>query len=104
MENNEYPLTSGQNFVLFPSPRHDVRRIKRYNSRGGNSVVQERVSNPSGRLSVIMAALLIFALIVPTGLKLDALQLSDYLFKAESTDPACVPSSYCLHVRGGRFE
>ena len=52
-----------------------------------------------------MAALLLFALVVPTvAAKLDALRLSELAFNIEAPGPVCVSSGYCFGVSGSTFE
>ena len=66
---------------------------------------QQRIRNRNDPLSVAVAALLLFALAVPTvAAKLDALRLSEFALNIEAPDPVCVSSGYCFRVSGNTFE
>jgi hypothetical protein len=70
-----------------------------------DQVGQQRARDRNRPLSVAVAALLLFALAVPTlAAKLDALRLSELAFSIEAPDPVCVPFGYCFGVTGGSFE
>ena len=66
---------------------------------------QQRARDRNEPLSVAVAALLLFALVVATAAaKLDALRLSELAFNIEAPDPVCVSSGYCFGVSGSTFE
>jgi len=65
----------------------------------------QRMANRPPALRAVVAALLLFALIVPiVAAKLDTLWLSEFPFSLETTQPVCVPSGLCFRLAGDRLE
>src|SRR5262245_51665714 len=86
----------------FPSP---MQRSELQSCQERDTLGHQRLASRAPALPAVVAALLLFALIVPiVAAKLDALWLSKIPFGLESTQPVCVPSGLCFRLAADGLE
>jgi hypothetical protein len=86
----------------FPSP---MQRSELQSRQERDTLGRQRVANRPPALPAVVAALLLFALIVPiAAAKLDAFWVSEPTFSLETEQPVCVASGLCFRLVGDSLE